>query len=267
MFLSRTRDMLRRRWWLVVALALIGGIGAYFLAKSAEPYYASTLTGASQSMPFNSLRAIIQPIDELIAEGAHDELGAMLQITPEQAGSLKSVVLRNLSDFEEAVSARDPFLEFYSVFEIEASVYDQSVFEPLRSGLLAYIQSNAYNQAKVAFQQRAIPPLLEEIDRKIELAADTQSQPEASGRLIVQGSETQGVQSLLDQKLQLEKQLAFADDVLFLNGFASRRNPSGPGAAKYTLNGGLMGFLLGFALVLLLELNLIIKEEERLRAA
>ena len=164
-------------------------------------------------------------------------------------------------------AAAKPFLNFFSLFELKIEVVDNTVMSELQTGLLSYLRSSPYQQEQKTFEikqlERELASLDAEIERmtsfQISIAEHMETNPNVP--LSVEASMST-LSDLQTARHNLQKKLAFIDDVHFLNSFTAFSKPSGPRLLKYALNGALVGLLAAIAAIFLLELNLVIRAEE-----
>lgn len=272
-FLSRTRRMLKRRLLLMLVLGVIGvGVGLGFSLQK-QPYYETSLTGTAESMPFNTLANIIEPLNTLLEESSHESFGELLGLSTEQAQMVNSIGITDITESESSASrSSERFIQFSTVFQVETSVFDQSVLPALQTGMLNLLQSNRFHVQKKAFQEASTTRMLNDLDAARDRSDSLRS---AMLNLVTSGSSQDVIMGLNafvtsvdvinEQRYELEKRLTFLDDVMFLNDFHHFNQPTGPHKKISAISGGLIGLLLGFTIVALLELNAVIREEEKRR--
>ena len=233
----RWRQATRKFAWLIIACMLTGaGIG--FLGyQSFEPYYASDLIVSSRYYSSEMLESAINELNQLAGEGNDAILAKKLNVTPEQASTIRSFRVVPVTTTKERIEVenllqsiksngeitedqveelRTRLLAEFTSFKIVATVYNPSILNYLEEGVVAYLKDNEYISRRVSVEQENLITLRDKLIREQDRLERLKNlQAEAYGRLVESSRSGSNNVILGTAEKDNDPMIVFQEDLLF----------------------------------------------------
>lgn len=206
----RLRQATRKFWILIIICVLAGAAIGYGSYVAFKPYYASQLQVSSEYYKINTLEDLIEGLDQLAAEGGYGVLAEKLNISSEQAATIRSFELTpevNPDDLvkieslmlqvegaeglteEQLAEIRTLLTRGVDYYTITVTFYELNNLDALEQGLVGYLSNNNYIERRVKIEQANLQALreklvadLQELQGLKKLQADALSRAIESGR-------------------------------------------------------------------------------------
>lgn len=227
----------RRYAKLILACMLIGaGIG-YLGYLSFEPYFASELTLSSRYYSSEMLKSAVEELNQLAGEGNQRILARKLNITPEQAATIRTFEVKPVTTTKEIIEVenllqqitantqltedqleeiRKRLLANFNSFKLIATFYNVSVLDPLEEGIVSYLEDNDYIRRRVAVEQENLLVLRNKILREQERLERLKTlQTEVYGKLAETGQAGSNTVILNASEKNNDPRIVFQEDLLF----------------------------------------------------
>ncbi|MBN1990382.1 MAG: hypothetical protein JW783_13350 [Bacteroidales bacterium] len=144
----------------IVQLSIIFGLGVALSVAiffSSSRFYSSDMIASSNAIKNEDMISIINNLNELCRTGNKEGLAQNLSISIENAEKIKSIKaywgydtnldgVIDLIDYEDKyMTSKDTTIrKIPNRFFVKAEVFDESIFNLMKSGLYKYIESNTY---------------------------------------------------------------------------------------------------------------------------
>ncbi|WP_162052408.1 chain length determinant protein [Pontibacter pamirensis] len=237
------------------ALGLVLGYAAFYLTK---PYYISSMTLVLSEIRNEFVENQLNNLSDMINEGNIVAVSEQLNIDPDAANEIIEMRFHNL---DEDRIAEDSILTG-SPFKIELSLYDNSLFETMEPALTNYLENNRYFSKQKRIRQREIESLISKLKDQIESidsVKTTVASPSGPVNGFVYGQPIDPTTlyreslTMYERQVELEAELDQLDNIEVVNGFTPRFRPTGPVLQRFLIIGGLLAFVLGVIVALVLE--------------
>lgn len=253
-------QVLMRRILLVLLFLIAGLVVGYSLFSMAKPYYSSAMTLVLAEIRNDFVENQLNDLSYMIAEGNITAISSELDINPKAASQIKEMNVFNLD--QDRVS-QDSVLTG-SPFRIVLDLYDNTLFNSLEPALVNYLESNRYFSKQKRIRQREIESMLSKLKQEI-ISIDSVKTSVAAPRGPVNGfvygealdptSLYRESLTMYERQVKLEAELDRLDNIQVVNGFTPRSRPTGPNLMKYLFVGGVIAFILGLVVALILEIR------------
>jgi len=227
--------LIRKSLWLITFI-ILGFIVSYILFSITKRYYTSEMTARSNSMNNTIVVNSINLLNDLFISDNYSALGDYLQISVEQAKSIKTIKafygidLNNdkLTDFIDYNNTYNPNdtnqIRLGDVFYLQISVFDESVFPILMNSIKSYISNNPFiienNNVRISQAENQILVLKAEIAKldslqNIQYFEIPKSQKASNNQMIVLNEKE--LKLYHEDKIRLNTLMLFYEKDLILN--------------------------------------------------
>ncbi|WP_276499660.1 Wzz/FepE/Etk N-terminal domain-containing protein [Pontibacter litorisediminis] len=256
--LKRLTDIILKRI-VVVALLVLVGLGlAFAIYKTVKPYYTSTTTLVLAEIRNQFVENQLNRLSIMIKEDNYEAVAEDLDITIDAAREIKDMSFSNLD--QERI-AEDSVLTG-SPFEIELSLYNNTLFSSMETALANYLENNRYFSKQKLIRQKEVESMIKKLQSDIS-ALDSVKKTVASPRGPVNGfvygepidpaNLFRESITMYQKQVELEGDLEQLDNIQIVNGFAPRLRPTGPNLLKFLIYGGGIAFIVGVLVAVKLE--------------
>ncbi|GHT21634.1 hypothetical protein FACS189430_02020 [Bacteroidia bacterium] len=168
--------LIRKSLW-VVSFALFGGVIGYALYFTTIPVYSSYLVAETGQIKSEVFIDHVNRLSKLKANS--DALSKYLKINAEDAAKISSIKAYygidvnkdrgvDYVDFKESYNPKDTSqARVANYLYLRVAVYDEDIFPKLRSGLLHYINDNAYIKMLFEINMQQKGALISELNAEI----------------------------------------------------------------------------------------------------
>lgn len=247
-----------KRKYLVLFIVGIGLGLSYLAYVFSKPYYSSSMTMVLSEIRNQFVENQLSRLSVMIEEGNFKTVAEELEISFEEAKEIREMKFINL---DEELISNDSILTG-SPFEIELSLYDNSLFNTLEPALANYLENNRYFFKQKLIKQKEVESMISKLKDDI-LALDSIKTSAASPRGPVNGFVygepidpsalfREGV-LMYQQQITLESELEQLDNIQIVNGFTPRMRPTFPKLFNFLIVGGAISFVVGVIVALNLE--------------
>lgn len=185
LFILSVRRATRKFIWLLTLFMIIGAGLGLISYNSFEPYFSSQLVLNSRYYSAEMMEHAIEELHQLADEKNYAVLARKLNITPEQAASIRSFSTLPVTTSEEVIEVeallqaieqsgskltpeqmealRERLTMVFYNHEILVTIYDISILDALEHGLYQYLQDNDFVRRRVAVEQENLRILLDKL--------------------------------------------------------------------------------------------------------
>ncbi|MCC9166587.1 chain length determinant protein [Pontibacter harenae] len=249
---------IQRRIVMLTLLSLFGVALGFAAYKVTKPYYSGAMTFVLSDIRNEFVENQLDKLRIAVEEDNFLAISEMLDISQDAARDIKDMEFFSL-DAERV--AEDSILTG-SPFRIELFLYNNNLFASMEPALANYLESNRYFSKLKRIKQREMESMiskLEEEIKSIDSVKTTVVSPRGPVNGFVFGQPIDPTNlyresiSMYQKQVDLEAELDQLDNIQIVNGFAPHLRPTGPGLLKYTVIGGLVAFVTGVILALILQ--------------
>jgi hypothetical protein len=145
-----------RKHFILLALSTVLGLGLGIgYATYKTKYYYSELSGYSIVTPKANLLEILSPLTSLTDEKNYLELSRLLEITEEQASSLRQLEFTSSRHVKTTTNPKVNDELFGEIILVKVETYNQAFLPQIEQGLKNYLGNNAYVQQQVKLKTMA----------------------------------------------------------------------------------------------------------------
>ena len=241
--------LIRKSLW-IFSFALAGALIGFWLYSISRPFYTSTLEGNTGGIYDIDQKNYLGGVDNSVvidhinklnkAVSKPSLLANYLGMSIEQAKEIRSIkafygidinkdMKPDYVDVKETYNPKDTNqIRVPSFVQIKVSVYDESIFSHLKTGLLNYVNHNAFIQELYRIDRLQKKEMIHAIEKEIKTIDDFQQariRKESNvemGSVLVVGTEpepklfTWDILSLHGRKQLLEKNLEISDEIIVI---------------------------------------------------
>ena len=250
--------VIKARFLLLLLCTLIGaGIG-YLLYYTTKPYYNSSMTLVLAQIRNEFVEDQLAKLTIMIDDDNFETIADRLDISQEQAKSIKGMTFYNLD--QERI-AEDSILTG-SPFKVELSLYNSASFPVMEVALVDYLQSNRFFAKQRRIRQTQIQNMIGKLKSEvnsIDSIKTNVTDPRGPVNGFVYGEPIDPVNlyresvSLYQQQIDLEAELEQLNTIEVVTGFSPRNRATGPRLKRYLAISGLVAFLIGLVMAVNLE--------------
>lgn len=226
----------RNLWWFVLVTLSAIGLG-YLKYQTDDKIYASKMTAETFTLGDSRISDLIEPLSLHIKYGDHDQLAKLLGMSVADAQKIVSLTAGTNYELEKKVKGSQMYVDDLpkQVFFVEASVKDTAILGKLQQGLVSYITNNPVSKIRIKALHESLSKYITDVDRQIRrsdsltdlLVKHYMTHPSA-GLTINFGTAIEGTGAALEDRIEVAKQYASANEVNVIVPFPKYGKPESP---------------------------------------
>ena len=263
----------------LILFAIIGGLMGYVLYKSTKRYYSSYMIAQANGITSADMISYINDLHELCLKKNAAALAYDLQMPDSTAHKIKDIQaffiidvnrdgIGDYTDFKNSYNPKDTTQQqLEDRIHVTVEVYENTVFEKVKNGLLRYMRKNPYIISLNEIRKKELRELIAKVEyeiTKLDSLQNTDYFHKASEIPVKQSqmmflAEKEPTMfykdklSLIYRKQEYEKELELATDAFTVikdfTSLAIEENPKG----KYIIRYGFFTTIFGYLLLIILK--------------
>ena len=247
--ISGTWQLLKRSWIIVLVLMLVCGAAGFALKRTVAPSYSASMTVAFKYLTKKMYADMLAKANGMLASGNREAFAEMLQVSPETAAAVNSILSYNLPGeplYMDLNNERMPFT-------ISVSVNDPAVLPALQEGLIHYMEHSPFVQQELALNMANKEAQMQHFTTQkawvdsvktlyiASLSGEPTSVPLSLSEVLEQSN------TLFSKIEEIRRDKEQNWNIMVMDGFVAGAPTSpGGGGNRTVLMGLIIGFLLGF---------------------
>ncbi|MCU0439809.1 MAG: hypothetical protein MUC49_18115 [Raineya sp.] len=246
----------------VMIAVLLGWIASSLLIL---PRYFSSMIISSRSLSASEVSGLISTLDELVKDYNVKEFTKLTKIPEKDFGTIVAIKAMPNRDFQKYV---EKDVRKDSTVAISIDLTNNAQWEIIQNGIVYYLENIPYVQKRTKIYREGQEKLLQQVQKEIKnidsLKKIIEASPNAKNTIIL--SNSGGIYNeafkLHETEKNIKENIALSNDIHVIKDFAHLQQPKKASVKETILIFGGVGFILGFLLALILELNRIIRKRE-----
>ncbi|KOY85550.1 hypothetical protein AD998_04710 [bacterium 336/3] len=256
----------KRRYKLMLIFSIISvllgwGASSLFIL----PRYFSAMIISSRSLSGSEISGHILTLDDLVKENNKNEFKKLTGIPPETFKTITTIKAIPNRDYQKNV---EKDIRRDSTMAISVEITDNTQWETLQNGIVNYLENVPYVQKRTKIYKEGQESLLLQIQKEIRsidsLKKIIEASPSSKNTIILSNSGSIYTEALKLYELErkVKENIALGNDIHVIKDFANLQKPKKSSLKETIMLFGGIGFILGFLIALMIELNKIVRKRE-----
>ena len=229
------------------------------------PRYFSAMIVSSRSLSGSEISGLIFTLDDLVKENNKDEFKKLTGIPEKTFKSITNIKAIPNRDYQRNV---EKDIRKDSTMAISVELTDNTEWETVQNGIVNYLENVPYVQKRTKVYKEGQEKLLLQVQKEIKSIDSLKKIIEASlnTKSTIILSNSGGIYNealkLYETEKKIRENIIFGNDIHVIKDLAHLQKPKKASVKETILLFGGIGFVLGFLIALVIELNKIVRKRE-----